>query len=173
MEVQQFQRSHATRPLGRNTFCIAQEALQFTCAWLKPHQCHVHRFSDLRLMRFQRTSRRKVQGVQRRRAHQEDIQSFGWTPLEDLSGDCNGHWAFYRRLKADLKGTEGHRSTVSHFGHAQGIDLALLLARNSSCKAGSMGCAIADQSGMIIAGRSGGSVTPFKLLKLFPHFQAM
>ncbi|CAE7880750.1 MRM1 [Symbiodinium microadriaticum] len=58
----------------------------------------------------------------------KDIQSFGWTPLEDLSGDCNG------------------------------IDLALLLARNSSCKAGSMGCAIADQSGMIIAGHVNGPV---------------
>ncbi|CAE7198107.1 comEB [Symbiodinium natans] len=58
----------------------------------------------------------------------EDIQSFGWTPLEELSGDSNG------------------------------IDLALLLARNSSCKAGSMGCAIADKSGRIIAGHVNGPV---------------
>ena len=99
----------------------------------------------------------------------EDIQSFGWTPLEDLSGDCNGHWAL-GRLSKTHRFLKTSKDLAVQFGQAQGIDLALLLARNSSCKAGSMGCAIADQSGMIIAG---GSLPFLTLLTLNTSTSAM
>eukprot|EP00927_Polykrikos_kofoidii_P057792 TRINITY_DN51985_c0_g1_i1.p2 TRINITY_DN51985_c0_g1~~TRINITY_DN51985_c0_g1_i1.p2 ORF type:complete len:236 (+),score=46.13 TRINITY_DN51985_c0_g1_i1:127-834(+) len=51
----------------------------------------------------------------------DDMNIFGWTPREELSGDENG------------------------------MDLVLLLARNSRCGGGHMGCAVATPDGKIVA----------------------
>mmetsp|Transcript_2085 Transcript_2085/g.4744 ORF Transcript_2085/g.4744 Transcript_2085/m.4744 type:complete len:240 (+) Transcript_2085:100-819(+) len=49
------------------------------------------------------------------------LETFGWKPRDELSGDENG------------------------------VDLVLLLARNSICRGGSMGCALAQPDGTIVA----------------------
>ncbi|CAL1129500.1 unnamed protein product [Cladocopium goreaui] len=59
-------------------------------------------------------------------AFPEDMDLFDWLALPTLSNDENG------------------------------LDLALLLARNSRCKNGSMGCVVVDQKGQVIAGHVNG-----------------
>eukprot|EP00403_Amphidinium_massartii_P034601 CAMPEP_0178441390 /NCGR_PEP_ID=MMETSP0689_2-20121128/37442_1 /TAXON_ID=160604 /ORGANISM="Amphidinium massartii, Strain CS-259" /LENGTH=204 /DNA_ID=CAMNT_0020064539 /DNA_START=25 /DNA_END=636 /DNA_ORIENTATION=- len=58
----------------------------------------------------------------------EDLSVCGWKPDEGLSGDENG------------------------------LRLALLLARNSRCRNGSMGCAVVSPQGIVIAGHINGAL---------------